>query len=354
MPAARFEHFTLEFDADTNAILKSAAAQFSGEIKDIRAHKPTRQLTVEYREIRGIEVVPGGDEFRGKKLAKKHYGVSFRPDVRILNSNGDLLLPKEEKDAALTRVTYWNLSEADVLSLAFMRNKADRQLFIQGCKQAELLLRMAIANAANDSTLSSAAYERALEILEKHPVYDADTTAQFIAFIAAETQKGNRALAERSLADYRRVDRTGEAALSLAELMHELGREAAQISMVLDEAVPRLIRRKPRQFSLRLGAILDFVMAEKLAIPSPVQLLWQAYLAASAEREVTLLRKIFLQAKVLKADRETLEMIYKTWRGFGRSDSGAKEKNRVAAPKWLEAPRSAMEKISNERGGDAG
>jgi|GEM_PF-2680813 len=343
MPACRFEHFTLEFDADANAVLKSTAAQFAGEIKDIRAHRQTRQLTVEYRGIRGIEVAMGGDEFRGKQLHQKTYGVSFRPDVRILNSNGDLLLPKDPHGTALTRVTYWHIDEADLLSLAFMRNKADRQLFIQGCKDPELLLCMATANATGDNHLSSAAYERALELQEKHPAHDAETKARFIEYIAAETQKGNRALAERAIADYRRVDRTGEAALSLATLMHELGRDRAQISSVLDEAVPRLIKRKPRKFSLRLGAILDFVMAEKLATPSPVQLLWQAYLAASAEREVTLLRKIFLQAKVLKADRETLEMIYKTWRGFQRSDPGNERQKKITAPKWLSAPNAALE-----------
>lgn len=336
MPAVRYEHFSLEYDPDFKAILKSTAAQFSGSIRDILAHKPTRQLSVEYRQIRNVEVA-SGEEFRGRQLVKNSYGVSFRPDVRIISSNGDLLLPKDPQDKALTRVTYWQLGEADLLSLAFMRNRADRQLFLQGCKQADLLLRIAIANAATDTQLLSAAYERALEILEKHPPHDAETTGQFIAFIATETQRGNRAVADRAILDFRRVDRTGEAALSLAALLHELGRDPGQLSSILDEAVPRLIKRKPRQFSLRLGAILDFVMAEKLATPSPVQLLWQAYLAASAEREVILLRKIFLQAKVLNADRETLEMIYKTWRGFARSETAPKQK-KISAPKWLNAP----------------
>ena len=130
MPTARYEHFSLEYDPEFQAVLKSTAAQYSGAIKDIRAHKPTRQLSVEYREIRGIEVTGGGEEFRGRQLDKNSYGVSFRPDVRILGSNGDLLLPKNPQDTALTRVTYWQLSQADLLSLAFMRNKADRQLSV--------------------------------------------------------------------------------------------------------------------------------------------------------------------------------------------------------------------------------
>lgn len=348
MPAVRYEHFSLEYDREFRAELKSSAAQLSGTIKEIHAHKPTRQLTVEYRGIRSIEVAGGGEEFRGKLLSKNSYGVSFRPDVRIMNGNGDLLLPKDAQDTALTRVTYWQLGEADLLSLAFMRNRSDRHLFITGCKQADLLLKIAVANSAADTHLSAAAYERALEILEKHPPHDAETTGQFIARIATEIQRGNRLVAEQAILDFRRVDRTGEAALSLAALLHELGCDREQLSAILDEAVPRLIKRKPRQFSLRLGAILDFVMAEKLATPSPVQLLWQAYLAASAEREVVLLRKIFLQAKVLKADRETLEMIYKTWRGFQRSEPVSGKQKKIAAPKWLSAPRSALEDRSDE------
>lgn len=348
MPAVRYEHFSLEFDPEFVPKLSSAAAQFSGTLKEIRAHKPTRQLSIKYREIRSVEIAAGDEEFRGKQLRKNLFGVSFRPDVRILGNNGDLLLPKKPQDMALTRVTYWQLSEADLLSLAFMRNKEDRLLFIRGCKQTDLLLRIAIANGAKDGQLCSAAYERALEILEKHPLHDAETTRQFIAYIAAETEKGNRAVAEQAVLDFRRVDRTGEGALSLAALLHELGRDQKQLSSVLDEAIPRLIQRKPRQFSLRLGAILDFVMAEKLVTPSPVQLLWQAYLAASAEREVVLLRKIFLQAKVLKADRETLGMIYKTWRGFARLEPAPEKQKEVAAPKWLTAPRSALEDRSDK------
>ncbi len=333
-----FEHFSLEYDRGFHAALKSTARRLTGNIDEIRAHATSRHLTVVYREIREIQIASGEQNFREHPLQKNLHAVSFRPNLKVTDRNGALLLPKHLPEAALSRVTYWNLSNADFFTLAFLRSKADKQLFIGGCKQADFLFEVAAKNLAADAELSSATYERALEILEKQHAHDEKAIPQFLAYINREIQKGNAAAAENTITDFRRVDRTGEAGISLALLLRDLGRDHVLITAILEEAVARLLKRKPRYYSVRLCAILEFVMAEKLATPAPVQLLWQAYLAAAAEREVALLRKIFLQAKFLKADRETLEMIYKTWRGFARSEPVAEKQKMIAVPKWLAAP----------------
>jgi hypothetical protein len=107
----------------------------------------------------------------------------------------------------------------------------------------------------------------------------------------------------------------------LATQLSELKRGTDQIQSVLEEgaASPDDPHNRARRSS-HLYAMLEFVTRHKLPSPQPAKLLWQTYLAASAERAVGLLRKVFLKAKAMKADQETLEMIYKTWRGFAESD----------------------------------
>ena len=348
MAQALFETFSLEFDSDLRPQLKSHACRKTGELPELCAHRHEKNLHIAYRSIRQVEVVFGVEEFRGESLEPNSFAVSFRPDVYITTIRGDLLLPKDDNELALSRVTYWNVNEADVFHLAFLRHKEDTQLFISGCKEPSLLMRIATQNAADDSDMSSTAYGRALQILDAHPLHDAEANDHFISYIAAEIQRGNQSGADQAILDFRRVDRTGAAALSLAALLHEHGRGAAVITPILEEAVPRLIKRKPRHYSMRLGAILDFVMAEKYKAPSPGQLLWQTYLAASAERATGLLRKLFAQAKKLKADRETLEMIYKTWRGFAHSEQPQEKEKQITPPKWLAAPLSALKDTFNK------
>ncbi len=349
MPRSLFENFSLEYDAQYAPVLKSAVCKKSGELPAICAHRPEKNITVTYHDILHIETSSGNTEFRGEQLAVDSYAVTFRPDVRVALRDGTLLLPQPPEDKALTRVTYYNLSRKDFLSLAFLRSKADRLLFIGELRQTEILLRIASHNTEADGALAAAAYERAVSLLEKAQGIDADSAEAFCGFLSTHLHSPDHTESAALISDFRRVDRTGEAALMLAALLHERRRAKALVTAIIEESIARLVARKPRGYSAHLCAILDFVVEEKLSAPPPAQLLWQAYLAASAERAVGALRKIFLRAKSLKADEETLEMIYKTWRGFVGSDTQVEHRRGR-----LKQPASAIKKISDQGSGNAG
>lgn len=338
MPASRFEHFSLEYGDTSLPELKSAAANRKGPLQEIRAHEPAGAIAVEYRDLQDIEYCQG-EEFYGEKLSDAQYGVSFRANVCVRASAGSLLLPKIASDNALTRVTYWHLSENDFFSLGFLRNLADQQLFIAGLSDAALLLRLSRLNTVH--ILCAAAYSRAIALITANASLTAEEAEEFCALMAGHWRSGNLSLAQRVTGDFRYADHSGEAGLILACLLREHGRAAREITVVLEESVARLIRVKPKHYSHRLSEILDFVLAEKFTAPSSAHLLWQTYLAAAAERALALLRRTFVRAKMLKADRDTLEMIYKTWRGFVNSESALQKPKKIRPPKWLNAPNRA-------------
>jgi len=347
MPHSLFETFSLELGAGPVPQLKSHACKKSGHPPLITAHGSQKNLRVTYREITEIEVAFGREDFRGEPLAAGTFGVTFRPDVCVALRDGTALLPKNPSDKALTRVTYHNLSKGDFLSLAFLRHKEDRLLFIQRFANPDLLLRIATENLDADAALSAAAYERAIHTLEKEQRISAEAAYAFTDYLVATDNRHGDISGQQVTSDFRRLDLSGEAALVLASQLYELKRGADQIQSVLEEGLLRLTTRKPRQASLHLYAMLDYVTRQKLLSPQPAKLLWQAYLAASAERAVELLRKIFLAAKAMKADQETLEMIYKTWRGFAESD-------RRSGIKALPESNLAIQQTLDERSGDAG
>jgi hypothetical protein len=347
MPYSLFETFSLEFGAGLGPQLKSHACKKSGHPPLITAHRSEKNLRVTYRAIAEIEVAFGREDFRGEPLAADTFGVTFRPDICVALRDGTTLLPQNPSDKALTRVTYHNLSKGDFLCLAFLRHKEDRLLFIQSFTQADLLLRIATENLDADALLSAAAYERAMRSLENEQRISAEAAYAFADHIAATNNRHDDFSGGQATSDFRRLDLSGEAALVLATQLSELKRGTDQIQSVLEEGLLRLMTRKPRQASSHLYAMLDFVTRHKLPSPQPAKLLWQTYLAASAERAVGLLRKVFLKAKAMKADQETLEMIYKTWRGFAESD----RRSGIGA---LPKSNLTIQQTLDERGGDAG
>lgn len=347
MPQSLFETFSLEFAAGLKPELKSHACRKSGELLQTVAHRHEKNLAITYRSIHEIEVAYARDEFRGEPLAPDSYGVTFRPNITVALKDGTVLLPTKPGEAALTRVTYHNLIKGDFQRLTFLRNREERLLFVQGFQQADLLLRIATENLDADATLSAAAYGQAIHILEREQRISADAAYAFTDHLAATIDRQGHSSGRQLAADFRRLDLNGEAALVLATELSVQKHARDQIESVLEEGARRLIAHKPRQYSLHLYAMLDFVTRQKLAAPQSAKLLWQTYLAAAAERAVDVLRKVFLAAKAMKADQETLEMIYKTWRGFAESD-------RRSGITVLPEGRLAIKEALDDSSGDAG
>ncbi|AFM14697.1 hypothetical protein [Turneriella parva] len=357
MPHSLFERFSLELEDGERPVLKSHACRKSGPLPQICAHAPVNNLQILYTGIQDIEVGLAGETFRGEATGQNCVSVTFRPNLRITLKDGTLLLPQKAGEAALSRVTYFNLHKEDLTTLRFLRTTADRRLFIEAVGQPDLLLQIAAENADSDPNLSAAAYACAINTIAAAQNMSAKDAIAFVSFIKACHHRSDTQAFARALENFRRLDQTGVGALELAFLLRDQRADKKLIEAIITESSARLLQRKPRDASLRLLATLEFIIENDMPTPQPSKLLWQTYLAASAERAVSVLRRVFLKARELNADRDTLEMIYKTWRGFAESDrrSGIKRLPTVRQlPGNSNAADLPVKEALDERGGDAG
>jgi hypothetical protein len=320
MPQSLFERFSLELEDGNRPVLKSHACRKSGPLTQICAHATVKNLLVTYTSIHDIEVSIAGETFRGETTDQNCVSVTFRPNLRITLKDGTMLLPRKAGESALSRVTYFNLQNEDFITLKFLRTTADRRLFIQALGQVNLLLQIAAENADTDQTLSAAAYERALDTMAAAQSMSVEDAGAFVGFLNASHQRSDAKAFAEAVRNFRELDQSGAGALELAHLLRDLRGDKKLIEAIITESSGRLIQSKPRGASLRLLATLEYVIENDMTLPQPAKLLWQTYLIASAERAVGVLRRVFLKARAMNADRDTLEMIYKTWRGFAESD----------------------------------
>jgi len=357
MPHSLFEDFSLEFDATGEAQLKSHARKKSGELPQICAHGPHPHLQIRYRQIREVEVGTAGEEFRGEKVNRGSYAVSFRPNLSIATKDGALLLPQVPGKEALSRVTYYHLAAVDFFELRFLRNEADRLLFVQGIDRADLLLRIVAENHDDFPKVTETAFERAVYLLDQANRIAATEAEAFAALCKARLKAAGTREFKKVCETFRALDKTGEAALELASLVQQHAPDKTLLAALLSESIQRLTQYKPRDASLRLLATLEFMTEYQINAMPPSKLLWQTYLAASAERAVGVLRRVFLMARQLDADRDTLEMIYKTWRGFVNSDRQRATKT-LTGRRQLTGDTSGRElsgeETLDESGGNAG
>jgi hypothetical protein len=315
-PSSEFEYFSITQDLNSREFLHIEAVRLNGNLSRIRAHQPSRHFSIKYSEIRDIEFSSKTDDFRGKPVAEEHYAVSFRPKIVVTSRAGNTLLPKSASDAAFTRITYWNLHQSELLKLAFLRSPGEKMRLIEGCNEPEWLFSIATANLRTDASIANRAYRKAVKTLENSDASNSEALLRLSRYIHAELKYGIKARFVTAVAHYRKFDYRGEAALELAVLLHDNGKPDSDITPILEEAVGRLLRYKPHYYSVRLSNILHFVIHANLRTPPPEQLLWNAFLAASTERTVWVLRELWMRAVELEADAETLQIIYKTWKGF--------------------------------------
>jgi hypothetical protein len=323
LPFGEFEEFDLVKDA-----VVAEPKRLYGKLKTIRAHTFSEKLSVEYLEMLDVEILSQKDE----KSGEIRFAVSFRVHFRLLSRDGKILAPPGSE--ALTRVSYWNFGRQDFHMLNFLRSAADKMLFIAACTSAPHLFGMAKEYRGSEVAVEKTAYVRAIRLQEEMGT-DAEAMAGFREYISLLLKGGAEFQVVDALTLYRRLDNRGEFGCGLARLLHSQGQKVAFVEEVLSEAVARLLKNKPREYSVQLGDILEFVCAENFSKPSAEQLLWQAYLAASGERELPVLKRIWTRAVKMKADRETLRLIYNTWRGFARPPRALAQDK---APPELSAP----------------
>lgn len=295
-----------------------------GVLEEIRAHEHTQSLRVEYLAIKDIHFAQGG-EFLEKKLEKKYFGVSYLVRLEVHALDGALLFPKEKGGEETVRVSYWNLIIRDFFSLHFLRNSHDREKFILALKDSVCLLQVAAELAQNDNRLSGIAYSQGLLHATAATTVDAPLAA-LLAYSKKVLDSGLIPLAEQAIKDYRILDKEGVGILDLAHFILENASLGISLEEVLNEGMERLMRLKPRFYSLGLCGILDIVLSEKMARIKSGELLWQTYLAAASERALPVLRELVEQAKEVGADQDTLDIIEKTWRGYSKRREESDEK----------------------------
>ncbi|MBN8220711.1 MAG: hypothetical protein J0L53_07285 [Spirochaetes bacterium] len=307
-----FEDFEFHTHSKNDSFPVPQKKRLYGDFRIIRAHEKTPELTVLYREITSIEVLCENSAKSSVEKPEKRFAVSFEAGFELLGRDGKTIVPRGGADR--TRISYWNFGADDFYALNFLRHNADKLLFIAGCELPATLLRIA-AKQIRDEAIASAAYRRAQALLSGTSI-QGEAMAAWREYLAALFRAGKKTEMQKAIADYRRSDREGAEGNGLAGLLHEFSEPSALVEEVVKETVARLTRYKPKHYSLALEKILDFMTAENLVFLKPDALLWQAYLAASAERELAVLRRLYVRALRMNADKETLQLIHNTWRGF--------------------------------------
>ena len=298
LPFCEYEEFIFEKDH-----VRREPQRLYGNLKKIRAHTAGTETAILYSEILELEILSE------KKIDKPVFAVSF--NVRFQLRRPDY--SKENK--SLTRVSYWNFSEKDFYELNFLRHTADKILFVNACSEPHALLGIASAHLGADKVIADRAYERALQFMRENAADD-PLLAAFRGYLVSLPQSFSDARFMQAMNAYRAVDRFGMGSAELALFCDKIDESQEIVREILAEGIKRLLLNKPRGYSMTLAKILDFAWSRGMASPSPEQLLWQTYLAAAAERELDVLRRVWLRARKMKADTETLQLIYNTWRGF--------------------------------------
>lgn len=306
LPLGEFEEFNL-----ADAVVVAEPRRVYGKLKDICAHRRPQNLKVVYTEISDLEIL-SDDNKSGLRFA-----VSFRARFELYDRDAKRLAPPAGADADYTRIRYWNFNEKEFHALKFLRAAPDKLLFIAACEDANKLIVIACEHMGKDAALARLAYDRALQLLGDG-IADEATLALLRNYIAGLLKRGVEPDLSQALAAYRRLDQYGSGGPGLAAVLHHHHRSAGFIAEILQEALARLGIAKQKHYSVHMADILDFVCAEKFATPAREQLLWQTYLAASAERELPVLKRVWSHAVKMKADRETLQLIYNTWKGFAQ------------------------------------
>lgn len=307
-----FEDFEFNPKGSSDSFISLQKKRLYGEFRLIRAHEKISELTVLYRDITGIEVLCENGAKSPAQRVEQRFAVSFEAGFELRDRDGKIVVPHGGADR--TRISYWNFGADDFYALNFLRHSADKLLFIAGCELPATLLRVA-AKHTNDLAIASAAYQRAQAVLSG-AAPQSEAMAAWRDYIRALFHAAKKPEMQKAIADYRRADSEGAEGDGLARLLHGFAEPAALVEEVVKETVARLTRFKPKHYSLALEKILDFMTTENLLFLKPDALLWQAYLAASAERELAVLRRIYIRAMRMNADKETLQLIHNTWRGF--------------------------------------
>lgn len=307
-----FEDFEFHAVEKESGYATAQKKRLYGDFRIIRAHAKIPELTVVYREIGGIEILCEKNPKNPAKATENRFAVSFEVSFEVRDRNGNPLAVRGGGER--TRVSYWNFGAEDFYRLNFLRHAADKLLFVAACEIPATLFAIS-ARHLDEPQVTHAAYQRAQLLLDNTAI-DAEAMAAWRDYISALFRAGKKTEIQKAIVDYRRNDREGAWGDGLARLIHSLAQPPALVEEVVKETVARLTRYKPKHYSLALEKILDFMTTENLLFLKPDALLWQAYLAASAERELAVLRRLYVRAMRMKADKETLQLIHHTWRGF--------------------------------------
>lgn len=319
-----YADFILELDKGGEPTVALQNTVREGALEEVRAHEHTQSLRVEYLAIEDIHFAQGG-EFLEKKLEKKCFGVSYLVRLEFHSLDGALLFPKKKGAEETVRVSYWNLPVEKFFSLQFLRNPHDREKFILALKDPVCLFEIAGELAPKNSRLSLVAYSQGLLHAATATAVDLSLAA-LLNYSKKVLDSGLIPLAEQAIKDYRILDKEGVGILDLAHFVLENASLGFSLEEILIEGMERLMRLKPRFYSLGLCGILDIVLSENLTRIKSGELLWQTYLAAASERALPVLRELVEQAKEVGADQDTLDIIEKTWRGYSKRREESDEK----------------------------
>lgn len=304
LPFCEYEEFVFEKDH-----VRREPQRLYGNLKKIRAHTAATGIAVTYSEIIDLEILSE------KKIDKPVFAVSFNVRFQLRRPDSQKIAGYSEENNSLTRVCYWNFSEKDFYELNFLRHTTDKVFFVNACDEPHALLGIASAHQGTDKVIADHAYERALQFMRENAADD-QLLAAFRGYLSSLPQSFSDISFSDAIHAYRGVDRSGTGSAQLALFCDKIQQSREIVTEILAEGIKRLLLNKPRGYSMTLAKILDFAWTRGMASPSPEQLLWQTYLAAAAERELDVLRRVWLRARKMKADTETLQLIYNTWRGF--------------------------------------
>ncbi|MBV6492325.1 MAG: hypothetical protein LDLANPLL_00318 [Turneriella sp.] len=293
-----------DFSQDAFGI-KKTLCRFYGKLRDIRAHSKPNGIAVEYVRMHNIEV------FRENLSGDIRFAVSF--DVDYLVFQKGVKKPKALQNGT-TQVRYWNFPEQQFYRLYFLRSIEDKKLFIANFNQPDLLLQIAANFLPSEPRLEEAAFLRAKKILTTNGILEGAYLA-FINYIQRQLKKGTQGTAQ-TIAVFCNLDYNGIYTPHLLILLQKKNYSKEQIKKAFNVAFAKLIRKKSKGHSTSLFILLDIRLKNIWILSSIEKLLWQTYLAAASERNVDILRRVWLRARKLNADKETLHLIYSTWRGF--------------------------------------
>ncbi|MBS0619221.1 MAG: hypothetical protein JSR44_13615 [Spirochaetes bacterium] len=323
LPTVAADELALELNSALKTEVRFEPKKHSGCLAEIIPHQKNQNLTIDYLALHDIQIADAG-KFFGSELAHECYGLTYAVQVEAKTRDGTILFAQNENKSNLLRITFWNLTATELLTLAFLRNDGDREKFLIACHDATVLMQIAATLEERNGRLANLAYNRALTLARAEHANE-EILSAMLRYIEASLKRALVQPAKKAVKDYRALDVNGTGVLDLAHLVIEHKAIRSMLKDILGEGAERLLRMRPRFHSLGLCGILEIVIHEKFTEPAPADLLWQTYLAASAERAVPVLRELYQQALSIGADQETLEIIKKTWLGYKNSSISRRE-----------------------------